>query len=54
VSEYKTVSFTFTVKINGWDIHAKGTLEAVEFLQKNIDQGCRGEVYSMMDVIRAG
>ena len=54
VSEDKTVSFTFTVKINGRDIYAKGTLEAVEFLQKKIDQGRRGEVYSMMDVIRAG
>ena len=54
VSEDKTVSFTFTVKINGRDIYAKGTLEAVEFLQKKIDQGRRGEIYSMIDVIRSG
>jgi len=54
VAEDKTASFTFTVKINGGDIYAKGTLEAVQFLQKKIDQGHRGEIYGMMDVIRSG
>lgn len=53
-SEDKTVSLSFSVKINGRDIYARGTLEAVAFLQEKVNQGRRGQVYTMMDVIRSG
>jgi len=48
----KTALFAFTHNINGRDIYAQGTLEAVEFLAAKIEAGIGGEVFSMIDVLK--
>ena len=47
----KTVSFVFTHNVNGRDIYALGTMDAICFLweKKNIDHG---KVFSMIDVLK--
>ena len=47
-----TVLFRFTHNVNGRDIYAAGTLDALMFLKRKIDQGAKGRVYSMIDVIK--
>jgi 4-hydroxy-tetrahydrodipicolinate reductase len=48
----KTATFSFTHNINGRDIYADGTADAVVFLAKKITQGQTGKVYSMIDVLK--
>ncbi len=48
----QTVKFQFTHNVNGREIYAGGTLDAVMFLYENIQQGVRGKVFSMMDVLK--
>jgi 4-hydroxy-tetrahydrodipicolinate reductase len=52
VSEDKTVRFEFTHNVNGRDIYARGTLDAIVFLNSRIQEGARGKVFSMIDVLR--
>jgi 4-hydroxy-tetrahydrodipicolinate reductase len=52
VSEDKTVRFEFTHNVNGRDVYAKGTLEALAFLHHKVDQGAKAVVYSMIDVLK--
>ncbi|MFP3980480.1 MAG: dihydrodipicolinate reductase [Desulfobacterales bacterium] len=52
VSPDNTAVFRFTHNINGRDIYARGTFDAVNFLVKKMDQGARGQVYSMIDVLK--
>jgi 4-hydroxy-tetrahydrodipicolinate reductase len=52
VSEDKTVRFEFIHNVNGRDVYAKGTLEALVFLQRKIDQDAGGKVYTMIDVLK--
>jgi 4-hydroxy-tetrahydrodipicolinate reductase len=52
VSEDKTVKFEFTHNINGRDIYARGTLDAILFLNKRIKEGVKGKVFSMIDVLQ--
>lgn len=52
VSEDKTVKFEFTHNINGRDIYAVGTLDAILFLDRKIKEGIRGKVFSMIDVLQ--
>lgn len=52
VSPDKTATFRFTHNINGRDIYAQGTFDAVNFLAEKIRQGARGKVYSMIDVLK--
>ena len=52
VSEDKTVRFEFTHNVNGRDVYAKGTLEALIFLHGKISQTAAGKVYSMIDVLK--
>ena len=52
VSEDKTVKFEFTHNINGRDIYAVGTLDAIIFLDRKIKEGIRGKVFSMIDVLQ--
>ncbi len=52
VSEDKTVRFEFTHNVNGRDVYAKGTLEALIFLDRNISQEAAGKVYTMIDVLK--
>jgi len=51
-SEDGTVFFQFTHNVNGRDIYAKGTLDAISYLGKKVDQGAKGQVFSMIDVLK--
>ena len=52
VSEDKTVRFEFTHNVNGRDVYAKGTLEALVYLHHKISQDVSGKVYTMIDVLK--
>ncbi|MGD8268346.1 MAG: dihydrodipicolinate reductase [Desulfobacterales bacterium] len=52
VSGDRTTRFEFTHNINGREIYAEGTLEAIRFLAKQLAAGSRGKVFSMIDVLR--
>ncbi|MBS0012594.1 MAG: dihydrodipicolinate reductase [Desulfobacterales bacterium] len=54
ISPDKTVTFRFTHNVNGRDIYAQGTFDAVLFLAGKIDQGQKGRVFSMIDVLKQG
>jgi len=51
-SEDGTVFFQFTHNVNGRDIYAKGTLDAIHYLAKKIGQGAKGRVFTMIDVLK--
>ena len=53
-SEDKTVRFEFTHNVNGRDIYARGTLDAVLFLEARVSEGAQGNVYTMIDVLKNG
>ncbi len=53
VSADGTTKFEFTHNINGREIYAGGTLDALRFLARKLDQGCSGQVFSMIDVMRS-
>lgn len=46
-----TVKFQFTHNVNGREIYAGGTLDAVIFLHQHVQKGVKGKVFSMMDVL---
>lgn len=48
----KTVRFQFSHNVNGRDIYALGTLDAVAYLHQKVKENSRGKVYSMIDVLR--
>ena len=48
----ETVRFEFTHNVNGRKIYARGTLDAVGYLHAKVQEGARGEVFSMIDVLR--
>ena len=52
VSEDKTVRFEFTHNINGREIYARGTLDALIFLFEKVNAGARGKVFTMIDVLK--
>lgn len=54
ISADKTVKFEFTHNINGREIYAEGTLDAVLFLAQKWAQGAKGQVFSMIDVLKEG
>jgi 4-hydroxy-tetrahydrodipicolinate reductase len=51
VSDDKTVKFEFSHNINGRDIYARGTLDAIFFLNSRLKEGVKGRVFSMIDVL---
>jgi 4-hydroxy-tetrahydrodipicolinate reductase len=51
-SQDRTVFFQFTHNVNGRDIYGRGTLDAVRFLAKKVEQGAKGQVFSMIDVLK--
>jgi 4-hydroxy-tetrahydrodipicolinate reductase len=53
-SEDKTVRFEFTHNVNGRDVYARGTLDAVLFLEARVSGGGQGNVYTMIDVLKNG
>jgi 4-hydroxy-tetrahydrodipicolinate reductase len=54
VSGDKTTRFEFTHNVNGRDIYGEGTLDAIAFLARKLAAGSKGEVFSMIDVLKAG
>jgi len=52
VSNDKTVRFEFTHNINGRDVYVQGTLDAVLYLSKKIEEGATKKVFTMIDVLK--
>jgi len=48
-----TVTFEFQHNVNGRDIYAEGTLDAVCFLNEKIGREQAGRVYTMIDVLQS-
>ncbi|MGB5619123.1 MAG: dihydrodipicolinate reductase [Desulfobacterales bacterium] len=47
-----TVRFEFSHNVNGREIYARGTLDAIVYLRAKLQEGVRGEVFSMIDVLQ--
>lgn len=52
VSGDETVRFEFTHNVNGRDIYAQGTLDGAAYLAGKIEEGARGKVFTMIDVLK--
>ena len=52
ISKDSTVAFNFIHNVNGRDVYAQGTLDAVFFLNKKINAGLKGKIYTMIDVLK--
>jgi 4-hydroxy-tetrahydrodipicolinate reductase len=62
ISKDRTVGFSlewfsnkllvFNHNVNGRDIYASGTLDAIKYLDKKVKEGSKGQVYSMIDVLK--
>lgn len=52
LSEDGTVLFSFTHNVNGREIYALGTLDAIAFLSEKIRRKEKGAIYSMIDVLK--
>ena len=48
----QTVVFEFQHNVNGRDIYAEGTLDAVCYLNRKMENGQAGRVFSMIDVLK--
>jgi 4-hydroxy-tetrahydrodipicolinate reductase len=53
-SNDKTVHFEFTHNVNGRDVYAIGTLDALIYLAKKVQEGVQGKVFTMIDVLKGG
>jgi 4-hydroxy-tetrahydrodipicolinate reductase len=51
-SKDKTVRFEFTHNVNGRDVYALGTLDAIIFLYEKVNAGVTGKAFSMIDVLK--
>jgi 4-hydroxy-tetrahydrodipicolinate reductase len=47
-----TVRFEFSHNVNGREVYARGTLDAIAYLHVKFQQGARGKVFSMIDVLQ--
>ena len=47
-----TVSFEFQHNVNGREIYADGTLDAIAYLDRRCKSTRNGRVFSMIDVLR--
>ena len=54
VSNDKTVSLEFTHNVNGRDVYARGTVDALIYLAKKVKEGSKGKVFTMIDVLKSG
>jgi 4-hydroxy-tetrahydrodipicolinate reductase len=52
VSDDQTVKLEFSHNVNGRDVYAKGTLDAVLFLEQKIRAGITGTVFHTIDVLK--
>lgn len=48
----KTVRFEFTHNVNGRDVYALGTLDAILFLDNKVKDGITGKAFTMIDVLK--
>lgn len=51
ISGDQTVRFEFAHNVNGRDVYAQGTLDALLYLNAKLSAGARGQVFSMIDVL---
>lgn len=51
-SKDDTVKIAFTHNINGRDVYAKGTVDAVRFLSDKTAKGEKGRIFTMIDVLK--
>lgn len=54
ISGDKTVRFEFSHNVNGRDVYARGTLDAILFLEARVSEEAQGKVYTMIDVLKNG
>jgi 4-hydroxy-tetrahydrodipicolinate reductase len=54
VSKDKTVRFELTHNVNGREVYAKGTLDALLYLSEKMKAGARGKMFTMIDVLIGG
>lgn len=47
-----TVRFEFSHNVNGREVYARGTLDAIAYLHAKLQQGAKGKVFSMIDVLQ--
>ena len=52
ISGDKTVRFEYSHNVNGRDVYAKGTLDALAYLNTKVSEGNPGTVYTMIDVLK--
>jgi 4-hydroxy-tetrahydrodipicolinate reductase len=52
VSEDRTVRFEFTHNVNGREIYARGTLDALLYLSEKLRAGVGGKMFTMIDVLK--
>ncbi len=52
VSNDKTVRFEFIHNVNGRDVYAKGTLDAILYLSQKVNASTMGTVFTMADVLK--
>ena len=52
LSEDGTVRFQYSHNVNGRDIYAKGTLDAIQYLVHKVKEGAGGKVFTMIDVLK--
>ncbi|MFZ0243942.1 MAG: dihydrodipicolinate reductase [Desulfobacterales bacterium] len=48
----ESVRFDFTHNVNGREIYARGTIDAIVYLHAKLQQGASGKVFSMIDVLQ--
>ena len=53
ISPDNTVVFEFQHNVNGRDIYAEGTMDAVCYLHRKLKTGATGRVFTMIDVLKA-
>jgi 4-hydroxy-tetrahydrodipicolinate reductase len=47
-----TVRFEFSHNVNGREIYAGGTIDALIYLKRKLDEGASGRVFTMIDVLK--
>jgi 4-hydroxy-tetrahydrodipicolinate reductase len=52
ISGDQTVRFEFVHNVNGRDVYAQGTLDALLYLSARVSEGASGQAYTMIDVLK--
>ena len=51
-SKDETVHLELTHNVNGRDVYALGALDAIRYLHKKLEEGSKGQVFTMIDVLK--